>query len=61
MAGEKTQVLLEIEWDPKETDHPAGWDYKTLLGGDPFGSEGSHKVRLISFEDVDSDNRPVQV
>lgn len=61
MAKRKTQVLLEIVWSDEVHDHPAGWDYKTLLGGDPFTSEeGTHEVRMVSFTDVDENGNPDQ-
>lgn len=58
----KTQVLLEILWNDEEVmEHPAGWDYRTLLSGDPFTTEqGSHEVRFVSFTDVDEAGNPEQ-
>lgn len=57
----RTRVLLEITWNPEITDHPAGWDFRTLLSGDPFTIQGSHEVRMMTFEDVDENDRPEQV
>lgn len=62
MAEQTTRVLLEIKWDPDEDlDHPSVWDFRTLLEGDPFNSEGSHRVKLISFEDISENGEVEQV
>lgn len=61
MAKRRTRVLVEINWDDEILDHPAGWDYRTLLMGDPFSVQGTHEVKMLSFEDVDENNRPEQV
>ncbi len=56
-----TRVLLEIKWDPESQEHPAGWDYPFLIEGDPFRSEGTRLVKLLSFTDTDADGEPTQV
>lgn len=61
MAKRKTRVLLELVWDDEVADHPAGWDFRTLIEGDPFTAEGTTQARLVTFEDVDENNRPEQV
>lgn len=61
MSRRKTRVTLELVWDDSVSDHPSAWDFKTLIGGDPFGDEGTHEARLMSFEDLDEEDRPEQV
>lgn len=61
MPKQTTRVLLEVRWDPDENDHPANWDYSFLLEGDPFSSEGTRDVRMLSFEDVNEKNQPEQL
>lgn len=53
--------MLELIWDDEIADHPAGWDYKMLLEGDPFVAEGTNQARMVTFEDINEDGRPEQV
>jgi hypothetical protein len=53
--------MLEITWDDERDDHPAGWDYKELLEGNPFLGPSSDRVRMVTFTDVDDDGNPEQV
>lgn len=55
MAKRKTIVLLRIAWDDNDTDHPVGWDWKTLVWGDPFSREGSRDVSLVSTIEENTD------
>lgn len=62
MAEQTTRVVLEIKWNPEnDVDHPSVWDFPTLLEGDPFGNEGSHRVKIISFEDISENGEVEQV
>lgn len=57
----KTNVMVQIIWDDEVEDHPAGWDLKTMLEGDPFTNQGTTNVRMLSFEDVDEEGNPEQI
>lgn len=52
MAKRETDIVLRLTWDDEQQDHPAGWDYRTLLWGDPFTKRGTYEVRLLAVEDV---------
>jgi hypothetical protein len=61
MSRRKTRVLLEIIWDDERDDHPAGWEYKELLEGNPFVGPSSDGVRMVTFVDLGEDGRPEQI
>ena len=61
MTKRITQVLLEIRWDDEQDEHPAGWEYKELLEGNPFEGPSRNEVRMVTFTDIDDKGNPEQV